>query len=83
MTWVMEEDTQSPVRENQGWRGGGNELFMRQNYAAFTFLNKLNQNPSFLTFSSIHRNGDSKSLILLLVSFSNFLLPWASPKNFW
>lgn len=24
MTWVMEEDTQAPVRENQGWRGGGN-----------------------------------------------------------
>lgn len=38
MTWVMEEDTQAPVRDNQGWRGGGNELFMRQNYAAFHLL---------------------------------------------
>lgn len=47
MTWVMEEDTQAPVRENQGWRGGGNELFMRQNYAAFTFFNTLDQNPMF------------------------------------
>lgn len=46
MTWVMEEDTQAPVRENQGWRGGGNELFMRQNYTAFTFL-KLYHNPMF------------------------------------
>ncbi len=42
MTWVMEEDTQAPVRENQGWRGGGGELFMRQNYSAFTF-SKLDQ----------------------------------------
>lgn len=48
MTWVMEEDTRAPVRENQGWKGGGNELFMRQNYTAFTFLNKLDQNPTFL-----------------------------------
>lgn len=47
MTWVMEEDTQAPVRENQGWRGGGHELFMRQNHAAFTFLNELDQIPVF------------------------------------
>lgn len=47
MTWVMEEDTQAPVRENQGCRGGGNSLFMRQNYTAFTFLNKLDENPMF------------------------------------
>lgn len=46
MTWVMEEDTQAPVRENQGCAGGGNALFMRQNYTAFTLL-KLNQNPLF------------------------------------
>lgn len=46
MTWVMEEDTQAPVRENQGCAGGGHELFMRQNYTAFTFL-KLNQNHFF------------------------------------
>lgn len=46
MTWVMEEDTQAPVRENQGCAGGGHALFMRQNYTAFTF-STLNQNPLF------------------------------------
>lgn len=47
MTWVMEEDTQASVRENRGWKGGENDLFMKENYTAFTFLNRLDQNPIF------------------------------------
>lgn len=43
MTWVMEEDTQASVKENRGWKGGENDLF----YTAFTFLNRLDQNPVF------------------------------------
>lgn len=47
MTWVMEEDTQASVKENRGWKGGENDLFMKENYTAFTFLNRLDQNPVF------------------------------------
>lgn len=47
MTWVMEEDTQASVRENRGWKEGENDLFMKENYIAFTSLNWLDQNPIF------------------------------------